>query len=214
MSAALLKDLRGGSFLLRDLELAPPAAMLALLLCLESYPEVCWMGTCEDPTDLPVPLMSHMGVLSMPLAPLRERKEDILPIFHSHLAETCSRESRIVPLIGQGVEKELLARDWPGNVAELVWAASEALMACPGGVLKSLPECVAPGGQSLLLPRPAKGKLSSMLRSVANSAERHFLEEGLGDANGDPALAATNLGLSAKNYIHKLRDYGISLKDV
>jgi DNA-binding NtrC family response regulator len=178
LSGSLLKDLRGGSFLLRDLEFAPPATMPALLLCMESHPTVCWMGTCEDPADLPAPLMSHMGVLSMPLAPLRERKEDILPIFHSHLAETCSRESRIVPIIGQGVEKELLARDWPGNVAELVWAVSEALRACPGGLLKALPECVAPGGHPpLLLPRPARGKLSNMLHSVANSAERHFRGE-------------------------------------
>jgi DNA-binding NtrC family response regulator len=214
LSAPLLKDLSGGSFLLRDLEFTPPATLPALLSRMEGCPEVCWMGTCENPADLPAPLMSQMGVLSMALAPLRERREDILPIFHSHLAEICNRESRIVPIIGQGVEKDLLGRDWPGNAAELVWAASEALMACPGGVLMGLPESIAKGGHPLLLPRPPKDKLSSMLRCVSNSAEKLFLEEALGEANGDPASAAANLGLSPKNYIHKLRDYGISLKDV
>jgi DNA-binding NtrC family response regulator len=214
LSDTFLKDLSGGSILLRDLEYVPPATLPALLSSMERYPDLCWMGTCGNPLDLPGQLSSQIGVLSMALAPLRERKEDILPIFYSHLIENCNREGRIAPVVGHEAEKELLGRDWLGNVTELVWVVTEALRVCPGGILKELPACFTLGSKSLLLPRPAKGTLNKMIHSVANSAERHFLEEALAGANGDPTLAATNLGLSAKNYIHKLRDYGISLKDV
>jgi len=65
----------------------------------------------------------------------------------------------------------------------------------------------------MLLPRPKNDKLTKMLKDVGHSAERRFLEEALMDAKGDPVRAAENLGLATKNYIHKLKNYGISLKN-
>jgi DNA-binding NtrC family response regulator len=104
-------------------------------------------------------------------------------------------------------------RTWPGNVAELAWVASEALRACPGGLLKELPGYCSPEAQPMLLPRPPKGKLADMVKDIAASSEKRFLEEALIEANGDLAKASKRLGMTVKNYIHKLRTYGISLKD-
>jgi len=160
---------------------------------------------------LPEPLRSAMGVLCIGLAPLSERRDDILPLFHFYLVEMCNREGRMAPMVDRGVEKELLSGDWHGNVAELAWVVSEALRACPGGVLKELPKGFSAGAQSVLLPRPPKDKLGNMLQGITGSAERLFMEEALREAGGDAALAAGALGLSTKNFIHKLREYGIPL---
>jgi len=213
LSEALLNSLEGGSALLMDLESLPTAALQMLLGCLERHPGVYWMGTCKDPSDLPEPLKSRIGVIELALAPLAQRKDDILPLFHNHLIDICKKAGRAAPAVDRQIEKELLAKEWPGNVLELVWAAAEAARACSGGALKELPSQVSQMDSNMLLPRPKRGKLTSMLKEISHSAEKRLLEESLLEANGDLSMAAKNLGLSTKNYVHKLRVYGISLKN-
>jgi DNA-binding NtrC family response regulator len=209
-----LKSLEGGgSALIMGLESIPASVLQMLFACLESHPSVCWMGTCKSPADLPEPLKSLIGVINLELMPLLDRKDDILPIFYNYLADTCKKAGRTVPIVDRSIEKELLGREWLGNVSELVWVATEAARTCVGGLLKELPLPFSAEAKSMLLPRPKKDKLAKMLQNIGYSAERRFLEEALADANGDLAKAAENLGLAAKNYVHKLKNYGISLKN-
>lgn len=214
LSDAFLRDHVGGSLLLKDLEQLPTAMLPPLQSCIEHHPNLFWMGTCKESSSLPEPLRSHIGVLCVTLTPLSERRDDILPIFHRYLTEICNRDGRLAPIVDRAAEKELQMRDWQGNVAELVWVASEAIRLCPGGLLKKLPVGFPQGIHSMVLPRPASDKLEKMLQNITNSAERYFLEEALKDADGDLAKASEQLGMTTKNYIHKLKDYGISLKDV
>jgi DNA-binding NtrC family response regulator len=212
LSDSLLSDLCGGSFLVKGLESLPSASLPALLSAMERRPGPCWMATCGSPSSLPVPLRSTIGALCLQLAPLAERKDDLIPLFYAHLAEACGREGRIAPTIGPRAEKDLLARPWPGNVAELAWAASESAAACLGGVLQELPQHIETGVRPLRLPMPKKDKLNKMLKSVAASAEKCFLQGALADAEGNPAQAAAALGMPTKAYIQKLKDYGILLE--
>ncbi|MCL1908882.1 MAG: response regulator [Holophagaceae bacterium] len=214
LSESFLRDHDGGSLLLKDLEHLPATMLSPLISRIERHTDICWMGTCREQHKLPEPLKSHIGVLSMTLTPLSRRRDDILPIFHRYLTENCSRDGRMVPVVDHATEKELQEREWPGNVAELVWATSEALRMCQGGFVKELPQGFSQGARSLALTRPAKDKLERMLQGITSSAERFFLEEALKDADGDLALASERLGISAKNYIQKMKNYGISLKDV
>jgi DNA-binding NtrC family response regulator len=212
-SEALLKSLEGGSALLIDLESLPAAALQMLLGCLERHPGVCWMGTCKDSSDLPEPLKSRIGIIDLALAPLAQRKDDILPIFHSHLIDICKKAGRAAPAVDRQIEKGLLAREWSGNVLELVWATAEVARVCTCGAILELPSQLSQMNQSMLLPKPKKDKLANMLQEISHSAEKRLLEEALLEANGDPSIAAKNLGLATKNYVHKLRVYDISLKN-
>jgi DNA-binding NtrC family response regulator len=213
LSDALLKSLEGGSALLMGLESLPATLLQLLPSCIERYPGVYWMGTCKDTSDLPEPLKSRIGVIELALAPLAQRKDDILPLFHNHLIDICKKAGRVVPTVDRQIEKELLAKEWSGNVLELVWGAAEAGRACTGGALKELPSQFSQMDSSMLLPRPKKGKLTNMLQEISHSAEKWFLDEALLEANGDPSVAAKNLGMATKNYVHKLKNYGISLKN-
>ena len=211
LGGPMLAGLQGGGLLIKGLEALPPAVLPALVSAICAHPEICWMGTCVSPSLLPEPLSSTMGALCISLLPLADRREDILPIFHHYLGEACRREGCIVPMVDNKAEMELLGRPWPGNAAELVWVASEAARACPRGLLKELPMGFDAAAGHLLLPRPSRGSLSSMLQGIAISAEKNLIEEAMGSADGDAGRAAEALGISLKSLIHKLKEHGVAL---
>ncbi|MCL1892922.1 MAG: response regulator [Holophagaceae bacterium] len=214
LSETFLKNHTGGSLLIKDLDYLPSATLSTLIQCMEHNQGICWMGTCKEPADLPESLKSHIGVISITLAPLADRRDDILPIFHTYIAETCNREGRLIPAVDRMIERELYNNKWHGNVAELIWVASETIRRCMTGLIQDLPIWLTPEKQSILLPMPPKDKLDKMLGGIKESAERYFLEKYLHEANDDLSVAANRLGLTTKSFIQKLKEYGISLKDV
>jgi DNA-binding NtrC family response regulator len=59
-------------------------------------------------------LYYRLSVIPLELPPLRQRREDILPLTEAFLSEA-TREC----ILSKEAEKTLLAHDWPGNVREL-----------------------------------------------------------------------------------------------
>ena len=63
-------------------------------------------------------LFYRLNVASIPLAPLRERAGDILPLA-AHFLRTYSERLRVaLPRLHPDAERALLAHDWPGNIRE------------------------------------------------------------------------------------------------
>src|SRR5512143_3813164 len=90
-------------------------------------------------------LYYRLKVFEIALPPLRERKEDVLP-----LAEAFVKE--IGPKVGAcaGISKEardaLLAYSWPGNVRELRNAIERAIILCAGGLITAAQLPLPQGG--------------------------------------------------------------------
>lgn len=62
-------------------------------------------------------LFYRLSILKLNIPPLRNRKEDIIPLFENFL-NLFAKESE-VPKINNQIEKRLLNYSWPGNVREL-----------------------------------------------------------------------------------------------
>jgi DNA-binding NtrC family response regulator len=63
-------------------------------------------------------LYFRLNVARIHVSPLRERRDDVLPLFRHYLAEFCGRSSRDLE-ISQPACECLLRYQWPGNVREL-----------------------------------------------------------------------------------------------
>src|SRR3569833_1619028 len=82
-------------------------------------------------------LYYRLNVASVRLPPLRERKDDILPLAR-HLLQEFQRESGFERVaMTQSAENALLARDWPGNVRELENVIHYGLIMSGSGVLEA-----------------------------------------------------------------------------
>lgn len=216
IGSARLELLRGGSLFLADLETLPPASEPGLLRSMESQAGqgIHWMASARDLDSLTAPLRDRLGVLCFTLPPLRERREDILPLFRLFLESEARSEGHPVPFLDRAVERDLVKRDWRGNARELAWCVSQALRAREGAVLGPLPH-LASGIQEtpLCLPWPAPDTLDAMQAHIEKTAEEQLLRRALQREGGDLNRASASLGISIRTLAQRLREHRISLEE-
>ena len=80
-------------------------------------------------------LYYRLRVFEIALPPLRERKEDILPLAEAFLDEIGKTVARPCDGISKEARDALLTHSWPGNVRELRNAIERAIILCDGGLI-------------------------------------------------------------------------------
>ncbi len=155
--AGLFHAASGGTLLLDEVADLPPSLQVKLLRVLQDG-EVRSLGSTRSrPLDVRVIAATHkdldalvrqgtfradlfyrLNVFSLRVPPLRERREDILPLARKFLAGERKGPRRLSPV----AEATLLAYGWPGNVRELSNAMRYAAAVAEGEVveLQHLPE--------------------------------------------------------------------------
>jgi transcriptional regulator with GAF, ATPase, and Fis domain len=143
-------------------------------------------------------LYFRINVFSITIPPLRERREDIPPLFR-HFVEKLSR-SMNKPI--EGVSAEALSRvqghDWPGNVRELQNAAERAVIVCKGSEI-GIDELSIPG----VAYRPQVDE-----KSLSSIERRHILDI-LGETGWNITHAARVLSIDRVTLYNKIRKYGL-----
>lgn len=80
-------------------------------------------------------LYFRLSVLPLQWAPLRDRKEDILPLANSLLTKHAKKQRRVGISLDPGAVNALLNYAWPGNVRELDNVMQRALILQPGSTI-------------------------------------------------------------------------------
>jgi DNA-binding NtrC family response regulator len=140
-------------------------------------------------------LYYRLCVITIPIPPLRERREDV-PLLADHFVRLYASEND-KPISGLEPEamKALLDYDWPGNVRELENAIERAVVLCPGGSigLDLLPETVLqPGRGEVMVRLPENG---STYRDLIEEYERRLIRTALRRTGGVQKRAAELLKL-------------------
>jgi len=166
-------------------------------------------------------LFYRLGVATIHLPPLRERKED-LPLLAAHFLE------RINPRVGvnlRGVSREgmrlLFAYDWPGNVRQLANVLERAAIVSSGDVLtgddiaRALHgrEPARPGNAAETAPDDRPPDDTGNLRETLQDMERTMIVAALKKAGGIQKDAARLLGVSPKNLWNKIQKHRIAVTD-
>jgi two-component system, response regulator FlrC len=156
-------------------------------------------------------LYYRLNVFPLAIAPLRARRDDILPIAMQLLARRCPPGSR-VPALSADAAHLLLTYPWPGNVRELDNLLQRALILVNGPVIG--PEHVqfeltgdsigepasAPPREAHPTSRPRPASLAESLDEI----ERDLIRNALRAGSGSRREAAERLGISARTLRYKL----------
>ncbi len=151
-------------------------------------------------------LFFRLNVIPIVVPPLRERREDILPLARLFAVRTASQSGRRIALSAEA-ERELLAYGWPGNVRELENAIERAVVLARSDVI---------GPQDLFLdppvaddppPAPEIEPEGGTLQEYIDRAAAARLEEALKSAQGNRSEAARKLGIDRAKLYRLLARY-------
>ncbi|MCB2230383.1 sigma 54-interacting transcriptional regulator [bacterium] len=145
-------------------------------------------------------LVYRLRVIEIEIPPLRERREDILPLAR-FLVEKLANKLKLDNLrLDATCLDYLQAYSWPGNVRELENALERAAVLSRDNVI--LPEALPPGIIAQVKARGGEGDpLSRSLDEVSNSHILAVLEA----SNGNRAKTARTLGISTATLWRKLK---------
>jgi len=95
-------------------------------------------------------LLFRLNVVEITMPPLRDRREEILPLTRRFLAFFARAAGRIPPELSAEAERALLGYPWPGNVRQLRNTVERAVILAPGRRLtpEAFPERIAHHGGS------------------------------------------------------------------
>jgi two-component system response regulator AtoC len=151
-------------------------------------------------------LYYRLNVVELAVPPLRERREDIVPLAEAFARRSAGRFG----LEGVRLTPELLealrARDWPGNVRELENTVTRLVALSDGGPLG--PEALAP--RPLVTAAPAEPQAELSLREQVAAFERALVERTLSECGGNQSEAARRLRVSRVTLIDKLKRHGLA----
>ena len=145
-------------------------------------------------------LYYRLRVVEIRVPPLRERREDILPLARQMLASAAQRLRRNVTAFSPAAANQLVRFGWPGNVRELENAIERAVVLARGSRvdLEDLPEELA-----LATPEPDEPRGVRPLDEV----ERNYIIAVVRANGGNKAKAAEQLAIGTATLYRKLKQY-------
>ncbi|HKE15200.1 MAG TPA: sigma 54-interacting transcriptional regulator [Kofleriaceae bacterium] len=157
-------------------------------------------------------LWYRLRVVEIDLPPLRERRDDVLPLAEHFLTRAALRSGRPRKRLTAGARVALLEHLWPGNVRELehaieaatVYATDDEILAAHLPIHEAILRCR--GRQRLKRPRP---RAQEGLREALDGLERERVLEVLREQGGNRSRAARALGISRGALLRRLTRYGV-----
>jgi DNA-binding NtrC family response regulator len=151
-------------------------------------------------------LFYRINVVSLDLAPLRERLHDIAPLARHFLERFARENQKDVTDFSPDAMAALLGYPWPGNVRELENAIERAVVLSRKQIIeaedlpKRSPEAGPfPGDEDVILP----------LKIAIQGPEKRIIEKALARNAGNRQNTAAMLGVNRTTLFNKMKKYGL-----
>lgn len=156
--------------------------------------------------------------IEMKLPPLRERKEDILPLARHFLKESVKAFELPPKDFSKDAEKSLSGYDWPGNVMELENCVKRATILSKGSMIerkelfandynacsvKEFLEVKLDG----LLKKMTRIENSNLYETIIAEVDKALLGIALKETGGNQVKAAKALGINRNTLNKKMKEY-------
>lgn len=161
-------------------------------------------------------LLYRLNTVVLIVPPLRERREDVVPMARSFLARAASRYARQGIALSAAAERVLQGYDWPGNVRELSHLMERAVLMARGESVEANDLGLARNGgfaspSSGTDVEAGEGGPSTGLDGLTlDAAEEMLVRRALERSAGNIQQAADALGLSRPALYRRLEKYEIS----
>ena len=156
-----------------------------------------------DPACFRADLLYRLNTIVLRVPPLRERREDILPLAHHYLAHYAAQYGRHARPLSAAAVQALQDDDWHGNVRALRHACERAVIL--GGESRLDVADFHLGAAPSASPPPTAAASGNRLEHV----EREAVAEAMRAAQGNVSEAARRLGVSRAALYRRLDKHGL-----
>lgn len=144
-------------------------------------------------------LLYRINTIHIDLPPLRQRREDILPLAESFLRRYAAKYNKPIGGFDDVAVYEMNEYPWAGNIRELQHTVEKAVIMCDGGRI----------GPSTLLLRPMQTVLPPPSFSTLDEMERGMIEQAMTRCGGNLTEVARQLGITRQTLYNKIKRYGL-----
>jgi DNA-binding NtrC family response regulator len=149
-------------------------------------------------------LFYRISAISVHLPPLRERREDIMPLANAFLKKFASQANRPIKGYSPSAIERLTAFDWPGNVRQLQNEVQRAVLLSEG-------EEVDATDLSISKARTIGDEAQDTNFTLLEGVERNAIVQMLKETGGNKLETAKRLGIGRQTLYNKIKAYGIEV---
>lgn len=152
-------------------------------------------------------LYYRLNIVSINIPPLRERREDILPMIEYFIYNYAKENNKDKIEISKEAVDLLMKYNYPGNVRELENIIERAVVLCRDNIitLNDIPDSIKGFKEESFLKDFSKGTLNEQVEAL----EKELIYDALNQSGGNQTVAAKLLGLTERNIRYKIQKYGI-----
>ncbi len=243
----VLENTDGGTLFLNDVDQLPDALQQKLLRVFEDSSvrrvnssrarpvEVRFIASSSrdlqgevDAGRLRRDLYFRLAGATFAIPPLRDRKDEVLPLAEQFIAFAAGPLGRSF-VLSEEARTWLTTHDWPGNIRELRNACERAVLLATGAMIerhhlttfedpskrppgqrfRSSATIPPPLGMPMAMP-PSATDMPAQVRATVAELEKQRILEALDKCAGNQTRAAELLGISRRTLINRLDEYGIA----
>ena len=147
-------------------------------------------------------LFYRISAITVQLPPLRERRDDILPLARAFLKRFAAQADRVISDFTTTAAERLKKYDWPGNVRQLQNEIQRTVLMCEGQQVDAGDLTVGETG--------GLGSAGDQNFTIMEAMERTKILEVLKETGGNKQEAAKRLGIGRQTLYNKIKTYQIA----
>src|ERR1700756_133167 len=145
-------------------------------------------------------LLFRLNTIQIELPPLRDRREDIMPLANSFLRQHAERYRKHVGGFDDNARERLLQHRFPGNIRELDHIVERAVL---------MTQDLQVRGAALGLTTTGGTESRNLEEMSLEEVEAFLIKKALARNDGNARKAAEALGLSRSAFYRRLQQYGL-----
>ena len=149
-------------------------------------------------------LFYRISAISVHLPPLRERREDIMPLANSFLKRFVAQANRPIRGFSPEATERLTGFEWPGNVRQLQNEIQRAVLLCESTEIDST-------DLSITSVKPESEQSQDTNFTLLEGVERNAIVQMLKETGGNKLETAKRLGIGRQTLYNKIKAYGIEV---
>lgn len=148
-------------------------------------------------------LFYRISAITVHLPPLRERRDDIMPLANAFLKRFSAQANRTITGFSPSAAERLTGFDWPGNIRQLQNEVQRTVLLCEGGVVDAT-------DLSITAVKTNPDGMDTNF-TLLEGVERNAIVQMLKETGGNKLEAAKRLGIGRQTLYNKIKAYGIEV---